>query len=300
MRNYIYTLVTLLLLSGSIYGAEPAAQRPQIWDFGAVSFDRTKYENMLTSGEINSWMPTAIPGARNTYISDFLGSRSVNLSFNGHGGKSHRLRTSNTKLSRFDEGELHEKQHGAVFTGYLMSNMHADPEVYLEQHFYEGDIVEYAVASTGVPATYRLMSEDKIFAQTRRISGQGAEVIWFSIPREGHYRLSCMDEKLVVARIIRYPAEWGDLYFTGTLPKNCYLLISNRENGALHRLNIGEQNIRLPMGYTYGLTLKGDPTKMLVTTDSINFQHSGEKYDIKTRNIELNEFRGKIIGLPES
>ena len=300
MRNYIYTLVTLLLLSGSIYGAEPAPQRPQIWDFGAVSFDRTKYENMLTSGEINSWMPTAIPGARNTYISDFLGSRSVNLSFNGHGGKSHRLRTSNTKLSRFDEGELHEKQHGAVFTGYLMSNMHADPEVYLEQHFYEGDIVEYAVASTGVPATYRLMSEDKIFAQTRRISGQGAEVIWFSIPREGHYRLSCMDEKLVVARIIRYPAEWGELYFTGTLPKNCYLLISNRENGALHRLNIGEQNIRLPMGYTYGLTLKGDPTKMLVTTDSINFQHSGEKYDIKTRNIELNEFRGKIIGLPES
>lgn len=300
MRNYIYTLVTLLLLSGSIYGADPAVQRPQIWDFGAVSFDRTKYENMLTSGEINSWMPTAIPGARNTYISDFLGSRSVNLSFNGHGGKSHRLRTSNTKLSRFDEGELHEKTHGAIFTGYLMSNMHADPEVYLEQLFYEGDIIEYAVASTGVPATYRLMSDDKIFSQTRQISGQGAEVIWFSIPRQGHYRLSCLDDKLVVARIIRYPAEWGDLYFTGTLPKNCYMLISNRENGALHRLNVGEQNVRLPMGYTYSMVLKGDPTKMLVTADSVNFQQSGQTYDIKTRNIDLNEFRGKIIGLPES
>ena len=301
MRNTIRTFLTLLLFTGNMLGATTQApQRPQIWDFGAVSFDRTKYENMLTTGEINSWMPAAIPGARNTYISDFLGTKNVNLSFNGHGGKSHRLRSSNTRLSRFDEAELHDKKLGATFTGYLMSDMKADPDVYIEQFFYEGDIIEYAVASTGVPATYRLMSEDKQFAQTRKISGQGAEVIWFSIPRQGHYHLSCMDDKLIIARIIRYPAEWGDLYFTGSLPKNCSLAITNRENGATHILNNGEMNTRLPLGYTYGLTLKGDPTKMLVTTDSINFQHTGQSYNIKTRNIDLNEFRGKIIGLPES
>ncbi len=300
MQNRIHTLITFLLIAVSVFGDEPAQQRPQIWDFGAVSFDRTKYENMLTTGEINSWMPAAIPGARNTYISDFLSSRNVNLSFNGHGGKSHRIRTTNTKISRFDEADLYNKEHGATFTGFLMSNMKADPEVYVEQYFKEGDIIEYAVASSGVPATYRLISEDKTFMQTRKISGQGADVIWFSIPHEGNYRLSCLDDKLVLARIIRYPAEWGDLYFTGTLPKNCSLTIINRENGARHYLNLGETSVHLPLGYTYSLNLKGDPTKMLSVADSVNFQHSGQNYHIKTRNIELNEFRGKIIGLPES
>ncbi len=299
MRKYIYIFVTLLLMSFHAAVAQ-TNQRPQIWDFGAVSFDRTRYENMLTTGEINSWMPAAIPGARNTYISDFLGSKNVNLSFNGHSGRTHRIRTSNTRLSRFDEAELHDKAHGATFTGMLMSDLHADPEVYIEQVFYEGDIVEYAVASTGVPATYRLMSDDQQFMQTRKISGQGAEVIWFTIPREGHYRLACLDDKLTLARIIRYPAEWGELYFTGTLPKACSLMIVNKENGAEHVLNIGEQSLRLPLGYVYSIELKGDPTKMLVNADSVNFQHAGQTYPIKTRNIELNEFRGKIIGLPDS
>ena len=300
MRKIILLFITLLLLPIGVFSATPAHQRPQIWDFGAVSFDRTKYENMLTTGEINGWMPAAIPGARNTYISDFLGSRNVNLSFNGHGGKSHRLRTSNPKLSRFDEGELHDYKLGATFTGYLMSDLQADPDVYIEQYFKEGDIIEYAVASTGVPATYRLISEDKLSSQTRKISGQGAEVIWFSIPRDGYYHLSSLDDKLVIARIIRYPAEWGDLYFTGSLPKQCYLVINNRENGALHRLNYGEKSVHLPMGYMYGLTLKGDPTKMLETVDSVNFQHNGQNCDVKVRDIELNEFRGKIVGLPVS
>lgn len=299
MRKTLYTLIALVLLCGTHVTAQ-TQQRPQIWDFGAVSFDRTRYENMLTSSEINSWMPAAIPGARNTYISDFLGSKSVNLSFNGHGIKSHRLRTSNTKLSRFDEAELQDRQHGATFTGYLASNMQGDPEVYIEQHFEEGDIIEYAVASTGVPATYRLQSDDKSFSQTRKISGQGAEVIWFSIPHDGHYRLSCLDDKLMVARIIRYIAEWGDLYFTGNMPKSCHLIVTNRENGAEHRLNYGEQNLKLPLGYVYGIALKGDPKKMLITTDSVNFQQTGQNYAIRTRNIEINEFRGKVIGLPES
>lgn len=301
MRKTIYTLITLVLLAPTLFGAtDTQPQRPQIWDFGAVSFDRTKYENMLTTGEINGWMPAAIPGAANAYISDFLSSKGVNLSFNGHGGKTHRLRTSNTKLTRFDEATLYDKEHDATFTGFLVSNMQADPEVYIEQLFYEGDIIEYAVASSGVPATYQLSSDDGQFKQTRKISGQGAEVIWFSIPRRGYYRLACLDDKLTLARIIRYPATWGDLYFTGNLPKQCTLGITNRENGAYHKLELGETYMHLPLGYIYDIALLGDPTKMLTTADSVNFQHNGQSVPVKTRNIELNEFRGKIIGLPES
>ena len=70
MRTYLPTLLIILLYSTTLFGQ---VERPQIWDFGAVSFDRTRFENMLTSGEINSWMPTAVPGATNVYISDFLG-----------------------------------------------------------------------------------------------------------------------------------------------------------------------------------------------------------------------------------
>ena len=53
MRTYLPTLLIILLYSTTLFGQ---VERPQIWDFGAVSFDRTRFENMLTSGEINSWM----------------------------------------------------------------------------------------------------------------------------------------------------------------------------------------------------------------------------------------------------
>ena len=299
MQRWIYTIAVLILLL-SDYAVAAENQRPQIWDFGAVSFDRTKYENMLTTGEINGWMPASIPGSANAYISDFIGSKSANLSFSGHGGKTHRLRTTNTRLTRFDEATLFDYQHDATFTGFLMSNIQADPEVYIEQQFFEGDIVEYAVSSSGLPATYRLSSDDMQFSQTRQISGKGAEVIWFTIPRRGYYRLACLDDKLTLARIIRYPAEWGELYINGNLPKQCSLVITNRENGAVHTFNYGEASVRLPLGYTYSIALQGDPAKMLVTADSVNFQSNGQTYLVKTKKIELNEFRGKIIGLPDS
>lgn len=299
MHNKIHILITLLL-TGTLTCAAQTTHRPQIWDFGAVSFDRTKYENMLTTKEINGWMPTAIPGSANSYISDFLGSKGVNIAFYGHGGQTHRLRTTNTRLSRFDETTLYDQEHGATFTGVLVSDLHADPDVYIEQTFYEGDIVEYAVASTGVAATYRLSSDNNEFEQTRTISGQGAEVIWFSIPKRGHYRLASLDDKLMVARIIRYPAEWGDLYVNGTLPKQCQLAVINRENGATHTLNYSELSVHLPLGYMYDLKLLGDPTKMLTTPDSVNFQQDGQPYELKVKSVALNEYKGKIVGLPAS
>ena len=300
MHNKKYTLIVLLLFTDVLTCLAQLQQRPQIWDFGAVSFDRTKYENMLTTKEINGWMPAAIPGSTNSYISDFLGSKGVNLAFYGHGGQTHRLRTTNTKLSRFDEISLYDHTHDATFTGVLVSDLHADPDVYIEQTFYEGDIIEYAVASTCVAATYKLSSDDNSFEQTRTISGQGAEVIWFSIPKRGHYRLASVDDKLMVARIIRYPAEWGDLYFTGTLPKNCSLAVVNRENGATHMLNYGETSVHLPLGYVYDLKVLGDPTKILAAPDSLNFQQSGQNHIFKVNSVAINEFKGKIIGLPES
>lgn len=298
MRRTTYILFLLLLMATAV--SAQSDHRPQIWDFGAVSFDRSKYENMLTTREINGWMPAAIPGSANTYISEFLASRGVNLAFYGHGAQSHRLRTTNTNLSRFDEKSLYDRLHDATFTGVLESDLHADPDVFIEQMFYEGDYIEYAVASTGVPATYQLSSDDKQYVQTRTISGQGAEVIWFTIPRRGHYRLACLDDKLMVARIIRYPAEWGELYITGNLPKQCSIDITNRENGASHIIKNGEPSIKLPLGYVYNLTLLGDPTKMITTADTVNFQENGQNYVLKVKNIELNEFKGKIVGLPES
>jgi len=299
MRTINHILILLLLAAHTVCEAQ-TQHRPQIWDFGAVSFDRTKYENMLTSREINGWMPTAIPGSTNVYISDFLGSKGVNLAFYGHGGQTHRLRTTNTKLSRFDEVNVYDHEHDATFTGVLVSDLHSDPEVYIEQTFYEGDIIEYAVTSTGVAATYVLRSDDGQFEQTRTISGQGAEVIWFSIPRRGHYRLASLDDKLMIARIIRYPAVWGDLYFSGNMPKQCSMAVINQENGATHTLNYGETTVHLPLGYIYYLKLLGDPTKMLTTPDSVNFQQNGQVYQMKIKNIELNEFKGKIVGLPDS
>ena len=291
-----YLLIVLIILSNI---AAHCTERPQIWDFGAVAFDRTRFENMLSVPEINTWMPAAIPGDINVYIYDFEASYGVNLRFEGHECRNHKLRTTNLMLSHFDEATLYDKEHDATFTGFLVSGAHSDPDVYIEQEYREGDYVEFAVASSGVPATYQLKSVDEQFQATRTISGDGAEVIWFTIPRRGLYRLSCLDDNLTIARIVRYAAEFGELKIDGKMPKHCSLNIVNRENGAKYAVGEGRDRLRLPLGFIYDMELTGDPTLMLVGVDSVNFQKNNQSFYVKTQKIELNTFTGRIIGLPK-
>ena len=121
--------LTLLVAALAIMTAY--AQKAQVWDFGAEQLDTDTYENMLTVDEINSWYASTITaGSTNIEITtDINASTGVNLVIKGD-AKKHRLRTTNTLLTRYDERSLNDAKN-VGYTGYFYSNSGSNTKVYI-------------------------------------------------------------------------------------------------------------------------------------------------------------------------
>lgn len=178
---------------------------PQVWDFGG---DRLPdMHNMLSVEEINSWFPRHPNGSMSANLLTFTASDSVNLSYYTHNAHNHRLRTVNPLLTHTDEKKGYDAR-GHLYRGFIYSNANTDPEVYIQQFFHMGDTICYYVMSNGRPETYRFQLADSSYYTTLPYSGgKLVECLRFVCPKDGHYRLVGLDEKLVVARIIRYPLQ---------------------------------------------------------------------------------------------
>ncbi len=192
---------------------------PQVWDFGGDTLP--KMQNMLSVAEINSWFPHHPDGTMSANLLSFTASDSVNLTYYTHNAHNHRLRTVNPLLTHTDEKKGFNA-FGHLYRGFIYSNANTDPEVYIEQHFEQGDTVCYYVMSNGRPETYRFQLSDSSYYDTLSYSGsKKVECLRFVCPKTGQYRLVGLDEKLVVARIIRYPLQH---------------LLSKKEARALNRM----------------------------------------------------------------
>ena len=206
MKNKTMYFIVALLLSGasSMYAAIP-----QVWDFGAEQVPGM--DNRLSEAEINAWFPRYESGAMSAALLSFTASDSVNLRYYAAGAHNHRLRTINPRLTHTDEKSVKDSA-GHVFTGMIYSNSSANPRVYIEQEFAMGDTIEYVLSSNGREETYRFYLSDSSYYTTcffpgHQKDGVKARHYRFVCPKDGKYRLSGLDEKLVVARIIRYPLD---------------------------------------------------------------------------------------------
>ena len=198
LRYFLVTTVSLLLTSSVL------ALSPQVWDFGADPVEGA--ENMLSVEEINSWFPGIAPGTMSANLLDFTASDSVNLTYYCHRAHNHRLRTINMALTHTDEKSLRDSA-GVVYRGCIYANSHSDPAIYLEQYFQQGDTIEYVLASNGAPELYRFYLSDSSYYATCEFRGPRAEHHRFVCPKDGRYRISGVNEKLVIARITRYPLQ---------------------------------------------------------------------------------------------
>lgn len=195
--SILYAVLTLLLV-----GSVKASIRTQVWDFGAQQLPEV--ENMLSVEQINSWFVGAEPGAMSMPLLDFTAPDSVNLRFYCHGGRNHKLRTTNMALTHTDEKSLKDAD-GVLYQGILYANIANDPTIYIEQSFSQGDTIEYVVSSNGSPQHYQFYLSDSSYYATLPYQGPKAELLSFVCPKTGRYRLSAIEDKLVVARIIRHP-----------------------------------------------------------------------------------------------
>jgi pectin methylesterase-like acyl-CoA thioesterase len=201
MKRVIFVLMMMA-------GMAAKAAVPQCWDFGAEQV--VGMQNMLTAKEINSWFPAYPSGTMSAALLSFTASDSVNLRYYAHGAHNHRLRTTNPILTHTDEKSVRDSA-GTIYHGMIYANSNSDPDIYIEQFFNIGDTIEYVLSSNNGPEHYRFYLSDSSYYATCFYPGKQGKTTCahyrFVCPKNGHYRLSGVDEKLIVARIIRYPLD---------------------------------------------------------------------------------------------
>ena len=279
-----------------------SAQQTQVWDFGAQQF--ADYQNMLTVEEINSWFPDAEPGSTGVTISNITASESCNFYFNGAGKSNHRLRTTNESLTCYDRKSLKDAD-GNVYSGYIYSNAGSTPEVYIEQTFESGDKVEYYVGSNGNAETYALKSPSGEVVEQQFTNAAKIEKLTFYIGETGKHRFYGIDEKLVVARIVRTPAKMATL--TGrvvapkSIPDNYELVFTNTSTGQSVNVKPDLDTYvveGLPLGYEYKVSLANANGYIVSSESIVVLTDEQQQFDIAISSVSLVTLTGVVSGLP--
>ena len=183
--------------------------KKDIVDFGAELLEEESFNNLLDEEGVNALYPGLEPGMAGVNIFSFSILDSENklfLEFDDGGTENNRLRTRNTKLSRWDSKVL-ASDDGTEYQGYIYSNSVSDPSVCFKLHLLEDDIVTIILGSNGGAATYAVESQDKELTKIYFDGKHELEKKKFYAKKSGVYKLYSMDDKLVVARIVRQRAN---------------------------------------------------------------------------------------------
>lgn len=278
------------------------AQLPEVWDLGAEQLEGVK--NMLSESEINSWFPDAEPGSTGVTVSNIVASDSCNFRFNGAGKSNHRLRSTNTNLTRYDDKSLKDAD-GNVYSGYIYSNAGSNTDVYIEQSYTAGDKVEFFVGSNGGVETYVLESPSGVKVEGEFTNAAKIEKLTFYIGEDGKHKLYGTNEKLVVARIVRTQAQKGGFSGSVTAPKsipdNYELVFTNTTTGQAESVkpNLDQYEITgLSLGYEYEVSLANANGYVVTSENPVALKETSQKLDIVISSVSLCTMSGKILGLP--
>ena len=279
------------------------AQKAQVWDLGAEQLDATKYQNMLSVDEINSWYPDATPGASGVTTSNINASAGVNFTFNGGGKSNHRLRTTNTNLTRYDDKSLKDANN-VVYSGYIYSNFSSTNTVYIEQTYEANDKIEFYVGSNGNAATYEVLNPNGAKTQLEFTKAAQIEKVTYYAGVDGAHKLYCTNEKLVVARIVRTPAAYatvsGSVTAPSSIPANYSLVFTNQQTGHIVEATPadGAYTAQLAIGYDYEVSLKNANGFVIASTNPVKVENATLDYDVVIETVELVTISGAITGLP--
>ena len=277
----------------------------QVWDFGAQMFGGV--QNMLSVAEINSWYPADAQPGTGTQIGDIKEANdSVNFYFEYNGKANGRIRSTNENLIRYDDKSLKSPDGGTVYTGYLYSNTSSTADVYVRQSFKKNDKVTYVLGSNGNPAEYHFVNEeigyDKVYKFTE--TGKATEAVFY-VPEDGDYKLYCIDEKLVLARITRVPATYvavsGAIDAPADIPAGYRVVFNNVETGAVQEAKVidGKYATVLAKGYHYNVKLSQVNGFSITTSMPILIDDTKTDCNIAVEAIPQVTVTGTITGLPE-
>ena len=314
--------------------------KPDVWDFagGATKLDENgvpteyidteKYNNVLTEDIINS-LYDAEPGKDGVPTSSFAVKNDkdeVLLEFNGGGKLTHRIRTENTKITRYDKSTKTDKD-GVKYLGYVYSNASGKdlgPEyksVYLGIMLEAGDVVTAVVGSNGNNSTIQFEpvdgSEEPQSFEFVPSEKANASIATFYATKTGEYKMYSVNEKLVVARVTVEKKDFvrvsGQVTAPESLTQKYSVSFKCKESGAVKTAKVvdGKYTVYLNEGYTYDVALSG-ADEYVVSNEQPYFTLSGEgikeeeiegvkektfKYDVSVEAVDLVTVTGNITGL---
>lgn len=302
-------------------GIKAVDSKIEMFDFGAQQFDENLYHNWLTEDVINSWYPGVEAGTTGKNIASFDvkdKDGQVVFAFNDGGfPATHRLRTSNTKLTRFDEKEL--SFGSEVLTGYIYSNKGSTAAVNVKVNLNENDIMKAYVASNSANATIAVKApsgEVQTFAYTYASGNKRtiATEIHVVAKESGLYTIYSVDEKLVLGRVTvehTQPVEVkGSFLAEKAFPSDAKLVFTNQSSGVETVADIVKDedgnrsySVVLNEQFDYKVTLQNAEayaiTKgmKLTLTKGIGGENFTVNTDIEANEVDIATVTGKVVGL---
>ena len=281
-----------------------------LWDFGAYDLDNKKYNNLLDVATINSWYDSSVTAgsAGNAFaVPTFTAG---DLTWNTT-TTNNRLRTTNTKLTRYDEGANVDKISGfngvelnitgciyinsAAGGGSFTINTKKDDVIYV---YVKMDNDDDVINLTKAGATEPTMS---VKAAT------DGSVVKFIVPEDGIYTISdgtVGGGKPRYYRITREHAKYVNLTGTVTaaegIPENYSIIFRNTETGAETEVKPqdGNYSATVASGYTYQARLvnaegfrMSEGVEVKVENDTVN--------NIKIEAVIYRTVSGSFTGFEE-
>jgi len=268
-----------------------------VWDFGAAALDDQVYVNHLDSATINSWYAETItPGTSGNVLPSSW--TAGNLSWTG--GTNDRLRTTNLKLTRYDENIASVTD----YTGRVYVNSSANVTRYLSLILDEDDEVTL-IEKTDAGGKINFMYVDDPVAQTDVIAVTSAlDTLNFVAKAAGTYRFFDTQGKPSYYRIYRKAATYftlvGEIDETNApdLPAGYGISFTN-EAGKSWSATVatGGYYVTLPSGYTYTLSLTDANGYIISEGKTVEVNEETISHNISLLKVDLFAVGGKLNGL---
>ncbi len=320
-------LAGAMLVSGmTAAAAEPAAgttQAPKkmegknengnidVYDFGAADLGEG-YNTMLTKTVLNGFYPGKAAGTVGENITSFAVKNKTGdtlFAFDDGGNKNtHRLRTVNKDVTRYDEKSL--KFAGNTYNGYLYSNKSMTDTVNLSIYAESGDIITVAASANSAKSvnTYTLESPSGAKTEQNHTGVENGTVLTYYASETGMYKLYTLTEKLVVARVtvespVRVPVS-GTVTAPADIPAGYKIVFTSRESGEVTAVPVqgGTYAANLCEQYTYDVSLEGANSYVINSARELALAKGAgaTAFDINVNAVDLVTVTGKIKGLRTS
>ncbi len=268
-----------------------------VWDFGAEELDAETYNNILTEDIINGWYDASITVASEGNV--LPGSWSEGI-VSWTGGTNDRLRTSNLNLTRYDA----QVSNSAGYTGRIYVNGSAATSRYISLDLNEDDEVTIIALSQNGSGVLNFIYEDTD-AQTDQFDLLSDLDTFNLVAKEaGTYIIYDSQDKPSYFRIYRADATYTTI--TGSvdttdatgIPSD-FTIIYKNEAGKTWSSPIidGSYSIKVPAGYTYGLSLGGANGYVINNGSSLDVTEETTTHAITIEKVELYTVTGVISGL---